>query len=96
MLQLIYIHPDNTISLPIKLDFFPLKCKIAKIKALFKKGIRAEAKNYRPISLLSLILKVTEKSIHNQTQDYLQKNELLYIYQSGFGANHLEILVCLS
>ena len=25
-----------------------------------------------------------ENSIHGQTQDYLQSNELLYIYQSGF------------
>ena len=45
--------------------------KIAKVKPLFKKGIDTEAKNYRPISLLPLISKVTEKSIHDQTQDYL-------------------------
>ena len=29
-----------------------------------------------------------EKSIHNQTQDDLHRNELLHIYQSGFRANH--------
>ena len=29
-----------------------------------------------------------ESSIHNQTQDYLQRNELLYIYQLGFRTNH--------
>ena len=62
--------------------------KIAKVKPLFKKGINTEAKNYRPISLLPLISKVTEKSIHDQTQDYLQRSELLYSYQSGFRANH--------
>ena len=54
---------------------------------MFKKGIKTKAKNYRPISLLLLILKVIEKSIHQQTQDYLQGNELLYSYQSGFRAN---------
>ena len=70
----------------IKLDTFPSKCKIAKIKPFFKKGIKTGAKNYRPISLLPLIAKVIEKSIHDQTQDYLQR--LLYIYQSGIRANH--------
>ena len=61
---------------------------MAKIKRLFKKGIKTEAKNYGPSSLLPLISKVIEKSIHDQTQDYLQRNELLYSYQSGFRANH--------
>ena len=31
--------------------------------------------------------KVIEKSIHVQKQDYLQRNVLLYIYQSSFRAN---------
>ena len=55
---------------------------------MFKKGIKTEAENYRPISLLPLILKVTEKSIHNQVQGYLRKTELLYIYEFGFRTNH--------
>ena len=50
-------------------------------------GIKTEAENYIPISLLPLISKVIEKSIHNQTQDFLQRNGLLYFYQSGFRAN---------
>ena len=53
-----------------------------------KKGIKTETKNYRPIPVLPLILKVIEKSIHDQMQDYLQRNELPYSYQSGFRANH--------
>ena len=84
----ITIHLANIINLSIKLDTFPWQCKIAKIKPLFKKGIKIEAKNYRPISLLPSISKVIEKSIHDHTQDYLQRNELLCSYQSGFRANH--------
>ena len=72
----------------MRLDTFPSQCKIAKIKPLFKKGIKTETKNYRPISLLPLISKVIEKSIHDQMQDYIQRNELLYKYQSGFRANY--------
>ena len=80
------IHLTNIINLTIKLDTFPSQCKIA--KPLFKNSIITEAKNYRPISLLPLISKVTEKSIRDQTQDYLQRNKLLHSYQSGFRANH--------
>ena len=69
----------------MKLDTFPSKCKIGNSKC---KGIKIEAKNYSPISLLSLISNVIEKSIHDQKQGYLQRNQLLYIYQSGFRANH--------
>ena len=58
-------------------------------------GIKTEAENYIPISLLPLITKVIEKSIHNQTQDFLQRNGLLYFYQPGFRANH-SIYPCLS
>ena len=54
---------------------------------MLKKCIKTEGKNYRYISLLPLISKVIEKSIYNKTQDYLQRNELLYSYQSGFRAN---------
>ena len=50
--------------------------------------IKTESKNYRPISQLPSISKVIEKSIHYQIQDYLQRNEMQYIYQSGFRANH--------
>ena len=84
----IVIHLVNIINVLIKLDTFSPKYKIAKVKPLSKKGIKTKAKNYRPISLLPLISKVIEKSIHDQTQDYLKRNELLYFYQSGFRANH--------
>ena len=52
-----------------------------------KLRIKTEAKNYKPIYILPFISKVIEKSIHDRIQDYLQKDGLLYIYQSGFRAN---------
>ena len=38
-------------NLSIRLSKFLRKCKIAKLKPLYKKGSKLEAKNYRPISL---------------------------------------------
>ena len=75
---------QNLCNLSIKLSKFPNECKIALLKPLFKKGSKLEAKNYRPISLLPLVSKIFEKVIHNQTQSYLDKNNILYRFQSGF------------
>ena len=81
-------HLTSIINLSIKHGVFPTKSKIAKLKPLFKKGEKTEAKNYRPISLLPIISKVIEKVIHDQVQEYLHRNKLLYVYQSGFRPNH--------
>ena len=75
-------------NLSISLSTFPEKCKIAKLKPLYKKGSTTEPKNYRPISLLPLISKLIEKIIHEQTQKYLSDHNILYKYQSGFRTNH--------
>ena len=61
---------------------------MAKIKPFFKKGIKTEAKNSSPISLLPLISKEIERSIYEQMQHCLQRNELLYSYKSDFRAVH--------
>ena len=50
----------------MKLDNFPSKHKIVKI-TFFRKRMTIECKNYEPISLLPLISKMVEKSIHDQT-----------------------------
>ena len=65
---------------------------MAKRKPSFKKGIKTESKNYRPISLLPLISKVIQKSVHDQTQDCLQRNGC------GTFINQLseKIILCLS
>ena len=83
-----YICSADIINLSIKLSTFPEECKIAKLKPIFKKGARTDPKNYRPISLLPLVSKIIEKSIHFQIEDYLNKKKLIYMHQSGFRTNH--------
>ena len=85
----------NIVNLSIKLPTFPEECKIAKLKPVFKKGARTDPKNYRPISLLPLVLKIIEKSIHFQIKDYLNKKKLICMYQLGFRTNHSKEL-CLA
>ena len=74
-------------NLSIRLSTFPKKWKIAKLKPLYKKGPKLESKNYRPISLLLLVSKTFEKIIHVQTQSFLDENNILYKFQSGFRQN---------
>ena len=79
---------QREVYLSIKLSTFPEECKIAKLKPIFKKGARTDPKNYHPISFLPLISKIFEKSIHFQIEDYLNKKNIIYMYQSRFRRNH--------
>ena len=42
----------------------------------------SDQKNYRPILLLPVASKIIQETIHIETQNYLDKNGLLYRYQS--------------
>ena len=72
----------------ISLKTYANKCKIAKVKPLFKRGSETDPSNYRPISLLPLLSKVFEKVVLDQTEELLSLNKILYDYQSGFRKNH--------
>ena len=63
-------------NLSIKYSIFSSCCKIVKLKPLFKKGSKTDPKNYSPISLLALVSKIIEKVIHDQTQSFLDKNDI--------------------
>ena len=71
-------------NLSIKYSVFLPDCKIAKLKPLFKKCSKTGPQSYRPISLLPLVSKIIEKVTHDQTQRFLDKNDIIYRYQSGF------------
>ena len=75
-------------NLSITLASFPEKCKIAKIKPFYKKGLKTDPKNFSPISLLPLVSKIIERIIHDQTMNFLSYNNVLYKYQSGFRKFH--------
>ena len=82
-------------NLSISHSSFPNECKTAKLIPLYKKGSKLCPKNYRPISLLPLLSKIIEKVIHDQTQKFLNENDILYRFQSGFRKNYSTDL-CLS
>ena len=82
-------------NLSISHGIFSKACKVAKLKPIFKEGRKVDPSSYRPISLLPLISKITEKVVHDQTNEFLSAHKILYNYQSGFRTNHSTNL-CLS
>ena len=73
--EVLAIPLRNRINLSIKLSTFPEECKITKLKPKFKKGARTNLKTYRPVSLLPLVSKIIEKSIHFQIKDFFNKKK---------------------
>ena len=62
----------------------PTKLKLAKVTPLYKKNKSTDVSNYRPVSVLSAISKILEKSVYVQLEDFLTSNNILYEHQSGF------------
>ena len=62
--------------------------EIAKVTLLFKQGDRSDINNYRPISVISAIVKVFQRLIYNQLSSYLSENNILSQYQPGFRSCH--------
>ena len=81
-------------SLMVLLDIFydiwalgeiPECCKEATVKPIPKPGKDSKnPSNYRPISLTSCLCKTTERIINTRLVWFLEKNNILTKYQSGF------------
>ena len=56
---------------------FPDDWKVARVLPLHKKGPRNLPDNYRPISILPAISKITERILYNQLHSYLSANDIL-------------------
>ena len=69
----------------LKESCFPDCWKVSSVVPVFKNvGERSTAKNYRPVSLLSVVTKVFEKLVNNRIVDHLQKCDLFSDFQYGF------------
>ena len=62
----------------------PESWKIGQITALFKKGKKNSAANYRPVSLTSIICKAMEKLVRKKIVDHMAEYSLFSRQQFGF------------
>ena len=67
---------------------FPNILKTAKVTPIFRNYDPALCHNYRPISLLSNISKISEKIIHARLSAFLSTNNILYEKQFSFRNQH--------
>ena len=61
---------------------------MSEIIPLFKQGDIYSCNNYRPISLISIFLKIFEKCFYKQLFSYFNKNNVFYKSQFGFRENY--------
>ena len=77
----------HIINMSITSGQFPKELKCAKIVPIYKKKLKTDPGNYRPVSILSIISKIFEKVVCDQLSEYLECNNLMYDLQSGFRQN---------
>lgn len=75
---------EYLINLIIDTNDIPSQWKKAMVTPIYKADDPRTPGNYRPISVLPLMSKLLEKSVHIQLTDYLNKNNLLNKNQFGF------------
>ena len=69
----------------LKESCFPDCWKVSSVVPVFKNVVeRSTAKNYRPVSLLSVVIKVFKKLVNNRIVGHLEKCGLFSDFQYGF------------
>ena len=67
--------------------------KIASVRPIFKKKLRHELENYRPVSILNTFSKIYERYIHNSLTPFVDNFLSVFIsaYRKTYSSNHVLI-----
>ena len=63
-------------SLSFHTGIIPSSLKLTMVMVMFKKYDQQDCNNYRPISILSKIIKLIEKLLYNRLYKFLNKKQL--------------------
>ena len=75
-------------TLSIKSGTIPVDWSNANIHAVFKKGDKSTASNYRPISLTSVVCKIMEHILFRHMMLHMDDHNILTKFQHGFREGH--------
>jgi hypothetical protein len=78
----------HILNCSISSGIFPTLWKEADIIPLPKKAKPSSLSEYRPISILPFLSKVLERLVHQQLTSFLNRNDLMNPFQSGFRSGH--------
>ena len=78
----LYQPLHHLFSLSLSQKYLPLEWRTHLIKPIFKSGDKSSIRNYRPISLLSVVSKVLEKLVFNSIVDFV--SDSISVSQFGF------------
>lgn len=74
----------NFINMSVSSGQYPDDLKLSLIRPIYKQGCHLDYTNYRPIAILSVINKITEKVIVRQICNFLEKHSIISNSQHGF------------
>ena len=82
----------NLVSEPLTLIYnsslergiFPQIWKLARVAPIHKAGTKTDVNNYRPISVLSVVSRILEKTAHDQLMEFLKGQNRLCLNQFAF------------
>ena len=71
-------------SIALQRGIFPSNWKTGEVAPVFKKGIKSDCANYRPLTMLNLNSKILEGVVCDSLDHHLGTNELIHPNQWGF------------
>ena len=82
-------------NLILRHGLFPVKWWYSVVVALYKKGSRLLPKNFRPVSLVVMLLKLLDFTILDRFKKWFKPHDLQTAYQDGKGSgDHIFLLRC--
>ena len=81
-------HVLHLVNSSVSSGIFPDAWKIARVTPIFKSGSRSNLNNFRPISILSVLSKITEKVVCLQLTSYLAAHHIITPCQYAYRPCH--------
>ena len=86
-------HLANIINNDISLNKYSKHAKTATVRPISKKDDRTKIKNYRPVSLLNIFLKIYERFLHENLTNYVDTflSKFISAYHKSYSSNYVLI-----